>query len=120
MLTDDQFHDRQDAAEREQEAASDELLGEWLAAWAEPARVIPTPGWGEKRAVSKFVDVLQDELSGTNADELFASIASVLHECDQGRGGHAMARIKAQAIITTLGRQYVASHLAEQVEGARE
>lgn len=70
------------------------LVCQYMAATIKPLSRIPTPGWVDSktpaetyfdRCDSRLIDVLSDQLGGTDSDDAWASLVGVLVKTHEGR-----------------------------------
>lgn len=66
------------------------LVCQYMAATIKPLSRIPTPGWVDSFAdphmgETRLVDVLSDQMAGTDSDDLWASLVGMLVKTHEGR-----------------------------------
>ena len=70
------------------------LVCQYMAATIHPLSRIPTPGWVDSftsaetfgaRAETRLIDVLSDQMAGTDSDDLWASLVGILVKTPDGR-----------------------------------
>lgn len=72
------------------ELARGVLVCQYMAATIKPLSKIPTPGWVDSfadpyMAETRLIDVLSDQLAGTDSDELWSSLVGILVKTHEGR-----------------------------------